>query len=1580
MNRKSQPPTNAKTSSSSSKRHTPSYAQFAGSNPARSASPSASDKPNPSAAAPLTKPSFSAAAKQARQRTPDNASDSTNGSPAVNARGNGAQPQGRNAPVRLPNRNSVSSAGAPAIQFGSLNQQTRPSSPPAAAHRPSATAATSGGVPATIGKSTPKPNFGSIPNSAEDTGRRPSSRNNSDAPSSRHSHHGRQHQQQPQQQQQSHTQRPGSRSSGYGRQSQGHLPGRKDSSGYKQHSGAPKSNPKPQDAGNGEAAFHSHSEGGSYAGGQPATVQMPSGPPAAHPPGGMGAQQQQPPHYAGSPYRGQQHVRPPHNQSPNPYKPQSAAHYPPPHMGTQPMSQPMGYPMPAPGQPPIMTTQPNMQPMQGWMPPPHQFAYMPMGAPGYDQYYRSPQTGGGPPPHNMYGYSMPNPSHAGVSSQLGAGGIMPGPMGGAHMPGMTASPVPGQQPQHHGLSASAQAFVPGRRPVRIVNPNTNEEIDISQQRLRSASAASSTPQNVASGTASPAPSAAPDAGDQAAALGTPVAEEVKPKFKIPSARAIKIVNPNLVPKADAEETPAKPAAATDAVAEVAAPAEKAAEAAPAVEAAAADNSGPAPMEVDEKPEEKPLAEAAPETEKPAVAEEEPQTAEPVAAPPAEEPKEATSAVEAVEAVPPKAVAEEPVAVDELAESLAKTTIADTVAEPEAAAPAEAVVVDEPEKVEEDEETVRESRPVSKGSEDGEIADDKTKPPALSQSRSRQVTFSEPATPSLQVLQAQEVVDMYASDSSAPKIVGEILRYPRVFLERFNGLGKAPALFHFEITSTDDRWSSERGSGMRRSGSGRHRDSAASSGFGGMGNFRASHTHPALASSEERFKQSTMDMKGRPESGRGAMMGGRTASGHRGLGGNRESRGGRTGGRGGRGRGRGRGGSQASDRQAAEAAAALANAKPLEKSENRYIAKSLRNDKPAVEDDMDPEVYDRQIRVQLNKITPDNFDAVSDEVLVWGEKSSKETDGRILRHLITLVFQKATDEPVWAKMYAQLCHKMICQASSDVQDHNLLTKDGGFLSGGYLVRKYLLTKCQEEFERGWKVEIPKDMESAEYYEATKIKRRGLGLVQFIGELFLFDVLTLRIMHECVKRLLSNVETPDEAETESLAKLLTTVGKKLDDPSAKAYMDAYFARIQTMANNKYLSSRIRFMLADLIELRQKNWVMRMPDAGPKTIAEIHDDIERKKAADAALRRAPSHMGRRADSHAGRGEGGRRSGWNTVGGPSGSGRGDQSQRAGDLSKFGNLSRSKQQSVAGGLPSNPFGAFSGGSRGWRNGSSDGRKSREDPSRSTGLGAGGRTPSHSSRAESSAATPEPVGSRNMFDALMNEDDEAHASSRADAGKDTSRGSSSSGKPAAAAKPLDSAVVQRKVRGLFDEYMQLNMDTELIECFKELGAVNFQPAMYETANYIVDRREDQATKIAQGVAVLRADGVLTEDTAVGGLAEYSEQLEDMALDAPGAYKFFGMLMVAAKVPLTRMSEALGELAVKVSSPRPPALNVVFAYIKQMIKDDGEEQTRAAIDKAGFDVSKYMNPERRSDADVKKALDFQDLLGVFSKYA
>ncbi|OSX57999.1 hypothetical protein POSPLADRAFT_1049731 [Postia placenta MAD-698-R-SB12] len=217
--------------------------------------------------------------------------------------------------------------------------------------------------------------------------------------------------------------------------------------------------------------------------------------------------------------------------------------------------------------------------------------------------------------------------------------------------------------------------------------------------------------------------------------------------------------------------------------------------------------------------------------------------------------------------------------------------------------------------------------------------------------------------------------------------------------------------------------------------------------------------------------------------------------------------------------------------------------------------------------------------------------------------------------------------------------MMEQISANVQDEGIKNNEGRPIAGGQLFRKYLLNRCQEDLERGWvakeatavaaATKAPEDraaeaaadtnpnadesaLYSEEYYAAQKAKRQGLCLIKFIGELFKLQMLTERIMHECIKKLLGNVENPEEKEIESLRMLLTIIGQSLDTPKARAHMDVYFSRMKEWCKNPNVKLRMQFMLQDIIELRERKWVPRNEVAAPTTIAAIHEQAAKEKAA--------------------------------------------------------------------------------------------------------------------------------------------------------------------------------------------------------------------------------------------------------------------------------------------------------------------------------------------------------------------------------
>ena len=269
----------------------------------------------------------------------------------------------------------------------------------------------------------------------------------------------------------------------------------------------------------------------------------------------------------------------------------------------------------------------------------------------------------------------------------------------------------------------------------------------------------------------------------------------------------------------------------------------------------------------------------------------------------------------------------------------------------------------------------------------------------------------------------------------------------------------------------------------------------------------------------------------------------------------------------------------------------ANLKPIEVSASGWKPRSvgaaaMSGPAPGGDGYMDPASVQRKVNSNLNKMTPNNFDKIAGQILAIAHQSKDETDGRSLRQVIQLTFEKATDEAHWAEMYAQFCKRMLESMSPEIKDTGILDKKGEVVVGGALFRKYLLTRCQTEFEKGWKMNLPDKPEgetqeaamlSDEYYIAAAAKRRGLGLVRFIGELYKLQMLTERIMHECVKKLVDYEGMPDEAEVESLTSLLKTIGQQLDaSEKGHSMMDAYFGRISGMMAIKDLPSRLKFML--------------------------------------------------------------------------------------------------------------------------------------------------------------------------------------------------------------------------------------------------------------------------------------------------------------------------------------------------------------------------------------------------------------------
>ncbi|XP_076141417.1 uncharacterized protein LOC143124025 isoform X4 [Alosa pseudoharengus] len=242
----------------------------------------------------------------------------------------------------------------------------------------------------------------------------------------------------------------------------------------------------------------------------------------------------------------------------------------------------------------------------------------------------------------------------------------------------------------------------------------------------------------------------------------------------------------------------------------------------------------------------------------------------------------------------------------------------------------------------------------------------------------------------------------------------------------------------------------------------------------------------------------------------------------------------------------------------------------------------------------------RVRSALNKLTPEMFLRVMKKLRQIPIRSDLH-----LRPVVEMVTERAIAEPKFSKVYADLC---CCMKGLKVP---MAEKRGITLN----FKKLLLNRCKMEFERAVEQVEEKQIEDRQRHleeglekTCVEVQQRSLGIVKFIGELFKLKLVSEGIIHDCIVRLLKKSKSLRLKSTStghfnplwSLCVLLCTTGKDLE--RAKARMDQYFNQMKKMIQERKTSNRIRFMLQDVVDLRESNWIPRHSDPGPQTIKQI------------------------------------------------------------------------------------------------------------------------------------------------------------------------------------------------------------------------------------------------------------------------------------------------------------------------------------------------------------------------------------------
>ncbi|KFP68830.1 Eukaryotic translation initiation factor 4 gamma 3, partial [Cariama cristata] len=600
---------------------------------------------------------------------------------------------------------------------------------------------------------------------------------------------------------------------------------------------------------------------------------------------------------------------------------------------------------------------------------------------------------------------------------------------------------------------------------------------------------------------------------------------------------------------------------------------------------------------------------------------------------------------------------------------------------------------------------------------------------------------------------------------------------------------------------------------------------------------------------------------------------------------------------------------------------------LKKAENAWKPSLKRENQTEDPENVKTQELFRKVRSILNKLTPQMFNQLMKQVT----DLTVDTEER-LKGVIDLVFEKAIDEPSFSVAYANMCR---CLVTLKVP---MADKPGSTVN----FRKLLLNRCQKEFEKDKADDDvfekkQKELEAAttpeektrlhdELEEAKdKARRRSIGNIKFIGELFKLKMLTEAIMHDCVVKLLKN---HDEESLECLCRLLTTIGKDLDFEKAKPRMDQYFNQMEKIVKERKTSSRIRFMLQDVIDLRLCNWVSRRADQGPKTIEQIHkeakiEEQEEQRKVQQLMTKEKRRPGvQRVDE----------GGWNTV-------QGAKNSRVLDPTKFLKITKPTIDEKIQLVPKAQLGS-------WGKGSSGGAKASEmDPLR----------PSATSLNRFSALQP-PVSSVSASSASSDLDSRRALTSRGSTGREKNdkplppslsrpntflRGSSSkellldnqaqeeqrremletvkqltggmemdrnsteaernkakeSAKPEAPPAPaqekplLSEEEIERKCKSIIDEFLHINDFKEAMQCVEELSAQNLLPVFVRVGvESTLERSQITRDHMGQLLHQLVQSGKLSKQDFFKGFSDTLEMADDMAIDIPHIWLYLAELV------------------------------------------------------------------------------------------
>uniref|UniRef100_A0A8C5GC40 Eukaryotic translation initiation factor 4 gamma 1-like n=1 Tax=Gouania willdenowi TaxID=441366 RepID=A0A8C5GC40_GOUWI len=562
---------------------------------------------------------------------------------------------------------------------------------------------------------------------------------------------------------------------------------------------------------------------------------------------------------------------------------------------------------------------------------------------------------------------------------------------------------------------------------------------------------------------------------------------------------------------------------------------------------------------------------------------------------------------------------------------------------------------------------------------------------------------------------------------------------------------------------------------------------------------------------------------------------------------------------------------------------------------------------------------------LNKLTPQKFPELMKQV----SELTIDTEER-LKGAIDLISEKAILEPNFSVAYANMCRGLM---GLKVPSADKPGKTANFL---YL----LLNRCQKEFEKDQDDDEifekkQKELEADEERERLRVelenarviaRRRSLGNIKFVGELFKLKMLTEAIMHACVVKLLKN---HDEKSLECLCRLLSTIGKDLEFEKAKPQMDEYFNQMNKIIKEKMTSSRIRFMLQDVLDLRKNIWVPRRGDQGPKTIDQIHKEAELEEYQE-QIKVHQQLLSKKESS----GGGGRIQ-------PQDDGCGNTVP----ISKDRPIDTNRLYKIIKVSKASDVNESTGVWRSWEKGCSGGTEAKPASQTSSLLSSSDTDHRDRDHFDRSGHVDGREGSPITKRSFSRESQERGGRS----------GESAPTPPPSLPKPsLSEEEMEKKSKAIIDEYLHITDLKEALQCVAELNSASM---LYVFVRQGLESTLERSTTVREHLGLLLHQlvkvGTLPTEQYYKGLQEILEVTEDMAIDIPYMWLYLAELITPM---LHEGGIPMGQLFREISKPLVPLgkAGVLLAQILQLL-------------------CKGMTPKKVGDLWIEAGLNWNDFL-------